>query len=121
MIELVERTASDEYLDFDAFLKAIAEGDENIHSLLGAGLGLAGEVGEFNEILKKHIFQEKSFDRDHAVKELGDIYWYFVLACIALETTPEEVANVVKEKLKDRYNGGRFSKELSENRKANDV
>jgi len=121
MIELVKATASDEYLDFDHFLKAIADGHENIHTLIGSGIGLSGEVGEFNEIIKKHIFQGKAFDRDHAIKELGDIYWYFAAACIALETTPEEVADTIKEKLQNRFNGGRFNKELSENRKVNDV
>lgn len=121
MIELVLKTASDEYLDFDVFLKSLSEGHENIHALIGSAIGLAGEVGEFNEIVKKHLFQGKEFDRDHAIKELGDIYWYFAAACIALETTPEEVADIVKEKLKNRFNDGRFNKELSENRKVNDV
>lgn len=120
MLDLVRNTASDQYLDFDAFLTALAEGHEEIHSLLGAGIGLSGEVGEFNEIIKKHLFQEKEFDRAHALKELGDIYWYFALACIALQTDPEEVAETVKEKLKNRYNNGRFSKQLSENRQEND-
>lgn len=123
MIDLVLRTASDEYLDFDTFLQAIAEGEEEIHSLLGAGIGLSGEVGEFNEILKKHIWQKKPFDRNHAIKELGDIYWYFALACIALKTTPEEVANIVREKLMARYaqTDGKFTLEQNENRKSNDV
>ena len=123
MIDLVHQTASDEYLDFDAFLLAISEADEEIHSLLGAGIGLSGEVGEFNEILKKHVWQGKAFNRDHAIKELGDIYWYFALACIALKTTPEEVAFIVRNKLMARYSetDGRFNLQQSENRKANDV
>lgn len=120
MIDLVEHTASDEYLDFDAFDEALEVSHKNIHMLLGAGIGLSGEVGEFNEIIKKHVWQKKSFNEDHAKKELGDIYWYFALACKALNTTPKEIADLVKEKLKERYQGGRFSLELNENRKPND-
>lgn len=122
MIELVKKTASDEYLDFDSFHEALLESHDNIHALLGAGIGLSGEVGEFNEIIKKHLWQRKDFDPVHAKKELGDIYWYFALACIALDTTPEEVASLVKDKLMARYSNtdGKFNTEQSENRKEND-
>ena len=36
--------------------------DIEMSRLLTAGIGLSGEVGEFNEIIKKIIFQEKTFD-----------------------------------------------------------
>ena len=121
MIELVKGTASDEYLDFSAFEDAIHGSHQNIHMLLGAGIGMSGEVGEFNEILKKHVWQGKAFDEVHAKKELGDILWYFALACIALDVEIDEIAAIVKEKLAKRYNDGRFSKELSENRQKDDV
>lgn len=123
MIELVEATASDQYLNRDAFLEALASSHENAHILIGSAIGMAGEVGEFNEIVKKHLFQGKAFDRDHAIKELGDIYWYFAAACIALETTPEEVAFIVRNKLMAHYSetDGKFNLTQSENRKATDV
>jgi NTP pyrophosphatase (non-canonical NTP hydrolase) len=121
IVDLVKGTASEEYLDFSSFEDAITEGHDNIHALLGAGIGMSGEVGEFNEILKKHIWQGKNFDETHAKKELGDIYWYFALACIALNVTPAEIEEIVSEKLAARYSGGRFNKEQSENRKVNDL
>lgn len=34
---------------------------------------LSGEVGEFNDMIKKWIFHEKDFDEEHAKKEMGDI------------------------------------------------
>ena len=120
MIDLIDKTASDEYLNFDAFLTAIAEADEDIHMLLGAGIGLSGEVGEFNEILKKHVWQGREFDADHAKKELGDIYWYFALACKALDTTPEEIEKLITDKLMKRYEGGTFTVAQSNNRKIDD-
>ena len=33
-----------------------------VSRLLTAAIGLSGEIGEFNEIIKKIIFQEKTFD-----------------------------------------------------------
>lgn len=41
--------------------------------VLNAALGLSGEVGELNDMLKKWIFHEKQLDIDHAKKEAGDI------------------------------------------------
>lgn len=47
--------------------------------LFNATLGLSGEVGEFNDALKKMIFHERSFDENHLREELGDILWYIAL------------------------------------------
>ena len=50
--------------------------DIEMSRLLTAGIGLSGEVGEFNEIIKKMMFQEKTFDviaHEHMKRELGDI------------------------------------------------
>lgn len=121
MLDLVEKTAAPPYLHYNAFEEAIFESThEKIHSLLGAGIGLSGEVGEFNEILKKHVWQGREFDADHAKKELGDIYWYFALACKALDTTPEEIEKLITDKLMKRYEGGTFTVAQSNNRKIDD-
>lgn len=42
--------------------------------LFNATLGLSGETGEFNDVLKKMIFHEKQFDEDMLQKELGDTF-----------------------------------------------
>ena len=36
--------------------------------IFNACLGLSGEVGEFNDMIKKWIFHEKQLDIDHAKK-----------------------------------------------------
>ena len=44
--------------------------------LLTAGIGLSGEVGELNDIIKKVVFQGAEYDdytKLHLKKELGDI------------------------------------------------
>jgi hypothetical protein len=34
---------------------------------------LSGEVGEFNDMIKKWVFHEKELDMEHAKKEMGDV------------------------------------------------
>ena len=57
-------------------------------------MGLSSEGGEFAEIVKKLIFQGKPYDEDtqfHLKRELGDIIWYWVNSCRALDLDPNEV------------------------------
>ena len=73
-----------------------------VSRLFTAGIGLSGEVGEFNEIIKKIMFQAKTFDsvtHEHMKKELGDIMWYVTQACLALKVDLSEVIIANKEKL----------------------
>ena len=91
--------------------------------LLTAGIGLSGEVGEFNDIVKKCVFQGKELDDDvvnHLRKELGDIMWYVAQGCIALDTNIEEIIEMNTAKLKDRYPGG-FDEFRSDNRDEDDI
>ena len=57
----------------------------------------------------------------HLKRELGDIMWYFIQACIALDVSPEEIIEMNVEKLKARYPGGEFDVHYSEHRKQGDV
>ena len=94
------------------------------HRALTAALGLCAESGEFTEIVKKIVFQGKPVTKEnlfHMKRELGDIMWYFIQACILLETTPEEIIEMNVEKLKIRYPGGEFDPHYSENRKQGDL
>ena len=92
--------------------------------LLTAGIGLASETGEFNEIIKKMFFQGKPLNAEnlfHMKRELGDIIWYWVNACTALNLNPEDVINENVKKLESRYPGGSFDAWHSENRKSGDL
>jgi len=96
----------------------------NFSLLLTAGIGLASEGGEFNEIVKKIFFQGKEFNDDnvfHMKRELGDIMWYWVNACRALQLDPNEVIAENVKKLESRYPGGQFDVYHSENRQAGDL
>ena len=96
----------------------------NMSLLLTGGIGLSSEGGEFNEIIKKCIFQGKPLDEDtvfHLKRELGDIMWYWVTACRSLDLDPNEVIEENVNKLKSRYPGGEFDAHYSENRKEGDL
>ena len=96
----------------------------NVPLLLTAGLGLGSEGGEFQEVVKKLFFQGKPLTEDnvfHMKRELGDIMWYWISACRALNLDPNEVIQENVNKLQSRYPGGQFDVHYSENRKDGDL
>ena len=98
--------------------------DVNIPLLLTACLGLAAESGEFIEIPKKIFFQGKALTEEnvyHMKRELGDVIWYWINACRALNLDPNEVIAENVKKLESRYPGGSFDAHYSENRKEGDL
>lgn len=92
----------------------------DIGGVLNGCLGLSGEVGEFNDMVKKSIFHEKGLDIDHAKKELGDVLWYVAMICFSFGWDMDEVMQMNIDKLKARYPEG-FSVENSLHRKEGDV
>tara|TARA_B100000683_G_scaffold44215_1_gene40030 strand:- start:356 stop:763 length:408 start_codon:yes stop_codon:yes gene_type:complete len=127
-LDFVHGVTSTESLDYAALLtrmnKLELEDDCNLSQLLTAALGLTAESGEFTEIVKKIILQGKPYNEDnvfHMKRELGDICWYLAQACMALDTTFDEVIEMNVDKLKKRYPGGEFNVHQSENRKAGDL
>ena len=100
------------------------ECDADVPRLLTAALGLTAESGEFTEVVKKMILQGKPYNEDnifHMKRELGDIMWYVAQACMALDTSFDEVLEMNVDKLKARYPGGEFDVHYSENRVEGDL
>lgn len=96
----------------------------NMALLLTAAIGMAAEGGEFAELPKKIAFQGKPCDADvvfHMKRELGDIMWYWINACRALNLDPNEVIAENVKKLEARYPGGSFNVFHSENRADGDL
>jgi NTP pyrophosphatase (non-canonical NTP hydrolase) len=96
----------------------------NISLLLTAALGMAAETGEFCEIPKKIFFQGKALNDEavfHMKRELGDVMWYWINACRALDLDPNDVIAENVRKLESRYPGGAFDPYYSENRKQGDL
>ena len=98
--------------------------DVNVPLLLTGALGMAAETGEFCEIPKKIFFQGKALNEEavfHMKRELGDIMWYWINACRALNLDPNEVITENVRKLESRYPGGSFDPFYSENRQQGDL
>lgn len=84
--------------------------------LINGVMGLCGEAGEAIDIVKKHLHQGHSLDRDGLLKELGDIAWYLAETAYALDVNLEKVLRGNIDKLKERYPEG-FERSKSVNRK----
>jgi hypothetical protein len=114
-----------DYLDGNFDYEKDAHGpDINVPLLLTAALGLAAETGEFCEIPKKIYFQGKPLTEEnvfHMKRELGDVMWYWINACRALNLDPNDVIAENVNKLKARYPGGEFDVNHSENRQIGDL
>jgi|SRR5690348_14200962 len=88
--------------------------------LLNCAVGLAGEVGEVNDIIKKIIFHKHPFDPaqyEKLLDEIGDVAWYLAYLTAALNSDFETVFKRNVAKLQKRYPNG-FSEADSLNRTA---
>ena len=126
-IEFVYGVTSAPSQDSDVLQEKISElvlGGADVSHLLTAALGLTAESGEFTEVVKKILLQGKPYNEDnvfHMKRELGDICWYLAQACMALDTTFDEIIEMNVDKLKARYPGGEFDVHKSENRREGDL
>ena len=123
----VDGVTSNPSKDYKSFLDSIEYLDakgSNIQRLLTAAVGISAEGGEFMEIVKKMLFQGKPWTEDnkkHLTIELGDVMWYVMQACAALEVSLDDVVAGNVDKLKKRYPGGEFDVYHSENRREGDL
>jgi hypothetical protein len=124
--DFVAAVTSDSSNDLETMIVRLRELNQtvNIALLMTGGIGMASEGGEFNEIIKKCVFQGKPMNEEtvfHMKRELGDIAWYFVNACRAIGEDPNDVIAENVRKLEARYPGGEFDVYYSENRKQGDL
>lgn len=124
----VEKVTSNESNAFGAMVKRMETISDmegvNPSLLLTGAIGIASEGGEFAELVKKCIFQGKPLDENtifHAKRELGDIMWYWINSCRALNLDPNEVISENVNKLEARYPDGAFNVWYSENRQEGDL
>ena len=80
--------------------------DYDIGGIVMASLGLSGEVGELNDMIKKWVFHDSGMDITHAKKELGDILWYIACMAESFGWSLDEIMEMNIEKLKKRYPNG---------------
>ena len=91
-------------------------GKQGEHRQIIAALGLAGEAGEFANMIKKMTAHGHPTSKEEMADELGDIMWYLAEAATSCGLTMNEVAEMNVDKLRERYPEG-FSQERSVNRK----
>lgn len=135
--DFVEAVTSKESKDLTSFINRLDDVDTNydferknnnpninVPLLITAAMGMAAECGEFCEIPKKIFFQKKPLNDEtlfHMKRELGDVMWYWINACNALNLDPNDVIAENVKKLEERYPGGHFDAFYSENRKNGDL
>lgn len=71
--------------------------------ILNYCLGLAGETGEYVDLLKKHMFHNHDITSEQIASELGDILWYVAMCAHVAGLSLEDVAQFNVDKLKARY------------------
>lgn len=99
-------------MDFDTYQACAAETaiyDEK-YRLMYPAMGLAGEVGEVLNKVKKiyrdddgHVTIEQ---REDLAKEIGDVFWYLAAICTDLDISMREAAKGNVHKLLDRKERG---------------
>ena len=94
-------------MTFDAYQEAAARtmnasltGDQK---LLDAAAGIAEEAGEVLAHVRKHLFQNRSLDRDRLAEELGDVLWCVAGVATSMGFRVEDVAASNVEKLAKRH------------------
>lgn len=123
----VDSVTSDTSKNLDQWVERLYElQSQNINpGLLSTGsTGLAGESGEFAELVKKLNWHNKPLTdelRLHMKKELGDIIFYWMMCCQSMNFNPNDVISENVSKLEARYPEGSFSVERSENRAHGDI
>lgn len=94
-------------MDFDAYEKSAARTinpalDAN-GRLIDAAAGLAEEAGEALAIVRKHLYQGRTLDRDALEKELGDVLWCLAMTARAAGLSLEAVAAANVRKIEERH------------------
>jgi NTP pyrophosphatase (non-canonical NTP hydrolase) len=125
--KFVDAVTSDASKDFLALSERMVELDSkgaNIERLLTGAVGASAESGELLEIVKKLVFQGKSWNEEtkfHIQRELGDLMWYIAQISIAIDTPLDKIIEMNVDKLLKRYPEGYFDAFYSENRLEGDL
>jgi NTP pyrophosphatase (non-canonical NTP hydrolase)/adenylate kinase family enzyme len=84
--------------------------------LLDWALGVGGEAGEVEEVIKHHIFGGEPLDKMKLAKEMGDVLWYLAALATTNDIDLSAIAELNINKLQHRYSSGSYSIEESAQR-----
>ena len=89
--------------DYQALANATAKPLSMKEDLIHASLGLAGEVGELTDTIKKHLIYGKALDVENIREEIGDVLWFCALMATAIGDSLNDIGFQNIEKLRQRY------------------
>lgn len=81
--------------------------------LLNWAIGLSGETGEVEELVKHFIWGHEELDKMALAKELGDVLWYLAAICTTTDMDLSAVAELNAAKLTHRYDNAGYSADAS--------
>lgn len=96
-------------IDFDEYQKFAKTGilpatlELGDNKILIFALGLGGETGEVEDLIKKGVGHGKGIDIQKVTDELGDLMWYVANICTELDINMEDILTYNMSKLKERY------------------
>lgn len=80
----------------------LGENYDNLHSVHMV-MGMVTEVGELQDIYKKHLAYGKPIDEVNEKEEIGDLMWYIACHCKNKGWDLEEILETNIKKLQARY------------------
>ncbi len=92
-------------MNFDEYQKAVKRTAAASPTAVFA-LGLAGEVGEVIEPIKKNLDRGRPIDSEKMAEEIGDVLWYLTALTDSLGLTMLQIAEKNVAKLNARYPDG---------------
>ena len=112
------------FIDHAEMVAKLAKPGEEILASLDGGkahmlhmiMGMAGEVGELLDAIKKHVAYDKPLDLENVIEEMGDIEFYFEGLRQGLGIERMKVIDQNIEKLSKRYHKGSFSNDQANDR-----
>lgn len=69
--------------------------------LMYLALGAASEAGEIAGKVKK-FYRDGELSKEDLVSEIGDVFWYLVMLCNALDVLPSQALELNHNKLSER-------------------
>ena len=92
-------------MDLRKYHVAVLHGSLCVHEadrFIESTLGLAGESGEFCDLVKKSI-RDGSQNTNRLLEELGDVLWYVTSLAGQIGFTLDELASLNYQKLHERH------------------
>jgi len=95
--------------EYEVFVRRLFKDEDFKAQLNHCALGLAGEVGEVVDIIKKHTVYGKDLDGKHLFEELGDIRFYLQALVNVVGFGMDHIEAGNMRKLNTRYAAGSYS------------